>query len=604
MKSNKLFFGALTLLAFTACSDDKIADEPISGDDTFAYINVNLLSPGAGSRATTDNDFDLGTDTENKIENIVMIFYGSQGNYLSSASMSKGEITLEDATNNEEKNVELIKTAKVKVSLSGGTIPSYVMVFANPVNAGDINWGLSAIKNKTRNTYIGSNSNFAMNNSVYFKNGVLQRAVSVSKANFYQTEAEETSASTVDVYIERLAAKVKLYGKSESKVLGTQSGTLDNKTLNFVVDGWGLNATAKKCYLSKYFDLESFTDGYTTLNDELNKKFADWNESDKSRSYWAISPDYFKPVNNIVNNKYNYPYVSDQAPVSEGETKDNILNYYSFKDFAAGGSQNVAVGSSTYTLENTRHSDFYNGNDYKNSALISAVVVGHYTVNNEAKDFYVQGSKIYLEADYLTAMAEAANVIVKSDGSKLTKDDNLSTIFEIFHPTTPNMGDATKGVEENRVTVRIKNSKTGNEYLPDYSSLSNYKFKDGAADAEEISATNIDKINQLLYNHCGLSSMYKEGKAYFNIPIRHLADEPKEKEAWGAGSYGVVRNHLYNIEVKGFAELKFATLGEGVRDPEDPIVPPTDPDDKYGIKANIKVHSWRLVKQSVTLGGE
>jgi len=45
-------------------------------------------------------------------------------------------------------------------------------------------------------------------------------------------------------------------------------------------------------------------------------------------------------------------------------------------------------------------------------------------------------------------------------------------------------------------------------------------------------------------------------------------------------------------------------LGEGVRDPEDPIVPPTNPDDKYGIKANIKVHSWRIVKQTVELGKE
>lgn len=604
MKSNKLFFGALTLLAFTACSDDKIAEEPTSGNDTFAYINVNLLSPGAGSRATTDNDFNLGTTTENTIGNIVMVFYGSQGNYLSSASMANGEITLEDATNNEEKNVELIKKAKVKVSLSGGTIPSYMMVFANPVNTTDIGWGLSAIKDKTRTTYKGSNGNFTMNNSVFFKNGILQRAVGVSKTNFYQTTTEETSALPVDVYIERLAAKVRLYGETTDNSLGSQSGSLDGKTLNFVVEGWGINATAKKCYLSKYFDLESFENGYTTLNDQLKNKFPDWNEYDKSRSYWAISPDYFKPENNIVSGKYNYPYVSDQAPITEGETKNNILNYYRFKDFAADGSQNVAVGSSTYTLENTRHSTFYNGNDYKNSALISAVVVGHYTINNEIKDFYVQGTKIYLEADYLTAMAKAANVIVKSDGAGLTSDVTLSDIFEIFHPTTPNIGDATKGVEENRVTIRIKNSKTDGTYEPDYTSLSSYKFKNGTAEAEEISATNINLINQILYNNCGLSSKYKDGKAYFNIPIRHLATKPEEGEAWAPGSYGVVRNHLYNIAVSGFAELKFATLGEGVRDPEDPIVPPTNPDDKYGIKANIKVHSWRIVKQTVELGKE
>lgn len=100
--------------------------------------------------------------------------------------------------------------------------------------------------------------------------------------------------------------------------------------------------------------------------------------------------------------------------------------------------------------------------------------------------------------------------------------------------------------------------------------------------------------------------MYKEGKAYFNIPIRHLAEgdgEGKNSEGnYVAGAYGVVRNHLYDITINGFATLSFETLGKGVRDPEDPIVPPTDPGDKYGIDANIKVHSWRLVTQTVTLG--
>lgn len=619
MKKTNLFLGALSLLAFAACSDDKPIDEPVQGDDTYAYIKVNILTSTPGGRAVADEgNFEDGdaSKNENDIQNLVMVFYGAQGNYLSSASMANGEITLEDATNDEQPNVEKIKSAKAKVSLSGGTIPSYMMVFANPVMPTDIKWSLSAMHSQTRESYEGSNGKFAMNNSVYFgtkPNYELNREIQVSKANFYTKDSEESSATEVDVYLERLAAKVRLHSSSKTEnTLGSQSGELSSsdpeltkKTLNFVVEGWGVNATAKKCNLSKCFHIGD-TEDYNTVNNQLKTKFEDWNDSERNRSYWAISPEYAKPVYNVTNTgtaenpvfKYEYPYVSDQV-----SSTSNKLNYYGHKDFVSGGSQHVEVGNSTYTLENTRHSEFYNNTDYKNSALVSAVVVGYYTVGGEKEDFYVQGTNIYLEEEFYIAMAKAAAVIVKSNGSALTKDDAdaIKSIFEIYHPTKPNIGDAQKGVEENKVTLRIKNSLSGS-YAPDYSSLTNYKFKDGSSAAEDISAENIDRINAAIYSNCGLSSKYKEGKAYFNIPIRHLATAPGANEAWAPGSYGVVRNHIYDIAVDGFATLSFDTLGEGVRDPEDPIVPPTDPSDKYGIKAKIRVLSWRLVKQNVTLG--
>ncbi len=621
MKKNKLLFGALALLAFTACSDDKsIMEEPVTGDDTFAYIKVNLLSAGLnGGKATTNADFELGEGVENEISNLVMIFYGAQGNYLSSASMAANEITLEDANNDEANNVELIKSAKAKVSLSGGTIPSYMIIYANPINPDDIKWSMNTIHTQTRESYKGQNGKFAMNNSVYFGYGThvdikqnsdaknikdLQRAVVVSKENFYKTDNEASTAKEVNVYLERVAAKVTLHGATKNTELGSQEGTIDGKKLNFVVDGWGLNAEAKKCFLSKNLSLgDDFVETFAAIDNQLKQKFEYWNEPDKYRSYWAIALDYKVPttVSNVTvtgdKKEYKYPYVSDQA----GDK--NILNYHSFNDFAKGGKNHVEVGNATYTMENTRHSDLYS-TDFKNSGLISAVVVGHYTVDGKETDFYVQGEKIYLEKDYLTAMAKAANVIVKADGSVLTEADEakLSEVLEIHHPTVPNVGDASKGVEENLVTVRIKGTKDDKTYAPDYTALADYKFKDGSKDAEAISATNIERINQILYNNCGLTAMYKGGKAYFNIPIRHLADEPAEGEACPPAYYGVVRNHSYNISVDGFAPLAIATLGKGVRDPEDPIVPPTDPSDKFGIKAKIRVLSWRLVKQNVTLG--
>lgn len=612
MKSNKLFFGALTLLAFTACSDDKNTDEPIAGNDTFAYIKVNLLSPGLdGGRDVDDlddSDFSEGSPDENNITSLVMVFYDALGQQMASASTTGGDITSSEVNPDKEMpNVEKIKTAQAKVTLSDGKIPSYMMVFANPITPTDIQWNLDAVNAQKRTQY-KSNSGFAMNNSVHFHaDKTLQRAVKVSAENFFQSP--DSSAKPVDVYIERLAAKVKLHGKSGSESsLGSQSGSLTNEdstttTLAFEVKGWGLNATAKSCYLSKYFALSNYNNSYEQLDAQLKNGFADWNDPGRHRSYWAVTPHYNKPETNTSGSKF--PYVSDQV-VSTG-TNANTLNYYSWESFESGTNTHVVVNNSCYTLENTVHSSFYNNCDYRNSALISAVVVGQYKYNNEVKDFYTYGKNIFLEKDLMRYLAKTYPIIVKSDGKALTEDDDISKLFDLYHPKKALINES-KGVEENKVTIKLKGTNGYGETSAttvDYTAFNNYRYQNGI-NLEEISADNIAEINTLLYQTCNTANMYKDGKAYFNIPIRHLANGVGDgKNAEGnyvAGAFGVVRNHMYDITINGFAELSFETLGKGVRDPENPIVPPTDPGDKYGIDANIKVHSWRLVKQTVTLG--
>ncbi len=577
MKSNKLFFGALTLLAFTACSDDK-NNEPIqSGDSQDMYIKVNIMAANPGGRS--GETFEQGS--ENEISNITLIFYGASGNYLTHATLTKDD-EIKAGTLDQTPNVECVKTVEAKVSISNNVFPSYMMAFINPVEPSNLNWGLGSINDQKRTTWLGANNKYAMNNSVYYnKNNEFCQAVSVTKDNFYQTEAEKKDANEVEVYVERIAAKVTLQGKDASETsLGNQSGTIGENSLVFTVTGWGLNATAKQTYLCK-----NIGSSYSTVNGQINNSF-DWNDSDRNRSYWAFTPFYTKPTDaeNIKDNIYKFPFVSSQ--VSSG----NTLTYNKFSSFT------TEPGTSMYTLENTVNSAFYNSNPYRNSSLISAIVAGYYTVNGKREDFYVQGTDMYLTADFIRAMAKQGAVIVKSDGTPLSKDmtnEQLAELFEIYHPTEPIFGDITRGVEENKVTIKFKDTETNR---------TNYKFKLGSAEAVAITDENIDDIQETLYSNCGLSSAYTQGYAYFNVPIRHLASEPAQGGGWKPGSFGVVRNHHYIITVEKFAPLSTATLGKGVLNPENPVVPPTDPDEDYGIKAKIRVLSWRLVKQSVTLG--
>lgn len=579
MKKAKLLFGALAMLAFTGCSDDKNADAPIpSGDTQDAFIKVNIMSSNPGSRA--GEQFEDGTGDENEIQNITLIFYGASGNYLTHASLGQSDI--KDAAKDQEPNVELVKTVEAKVSISDGVFPSYMMAFVNPVEPNNLNWGLNSINDQRRKTHVGSNGKFAMNNSVYYDDqNTFCQAVNVSKNNFYQTNTEKADAEEVEVYVERIGAKVILQGKEGSETsLGSQSGKIGNKTLNFIVTGWGLNATARETYLCK-----NIGTSFSTINGQINNAFT-WNDADRHRSYWALTPFYTKPTDaeNISGLNYKYPFVSDQ--VSDA----NTLKYNKFNSFT------TAAGTSIYTLENTVNSAFYNNNPYRNSSLISAIVAGYYTVDGERKDFYIQGQDMYLTADYIRAMAKQGAVIVNSDGTPLNEemtDEQLSNLFEIYHPTTPILGEASRGVEENKVTIRFKDTADNR---------SNYKLKIGNSDPVDITDDNIADVQNRLYSNCGLSSAYTEGYAYFNVPIRHLAPDPATNEAWKPGSFGVVRNHQYVITVEKFADLSTETLGKGVLDPDDPVVPPTDPDEKFGIKAKIRVLAWRLVPQSVILG--
>lgn len=89
--------------------------------------------------------------------------------------------------------------------------------------------------------------------------------------------------------------------------------------------------------------------------------------------------------------------------------------------------------------------------------------------------------------------------------------------------------------------------------------------------------------------------------AYFNVPIKHLWH--RDNHEMGEtdfvaklGQYGVVRNHIYRINIQGIRGI-----GIGINDPNDPIIPGVN-SKKYYVKSQIRVLSWRLVpQQNVTL---
>ena len=107
-----------------------------------------------------------------------------------------------------------------------------------------------------------------------------------------------------------------------------------------------------------------------------------------------------------------------------------------------------------------------------------------------------------------------------------------------------------------------------------------------------------------MYFQAGTVQGFKGGKAYFTIPIKHLGfyrstntdnagkmgtEKNFNWEKVQSGDFGLVRNHIYTIEVS-----TIKGLGNGIPNFDDPIVPPTDPEE-YFIGARIIVLNWAVV---------
>ena len=77
---------------------------------------------------------------------------------------------------------------------------------------------------------------------------------------------------------------------------------------------------------------------------------------------------------------------------------------------------------------------------------------------------------------------------------------------------------------------------------------------------------------------------------YYYTDLRHLGTEVTK------GLYGVVRNHIYDVNVQSVVGL-----GTPVYNPDEVIVPQKPGEDETYIAAKINILSWRIVNNDVDL---
>ena len=691
-----LGLGALLVASVTSCKDDSLTNAPevLDADQTY-YVTIALsdVMDSNGTRADGDASFEVGTSEENRIENVYLLFYDSNGNRVGSSlfedmidSFEKGLVDNKEV----DGSTTYSKVGVVKVELAKGeTKPTQVVAIINPISSTWTSPETQARMQKLNDLEkmqlpnLRANGKFAMSNSVYYENEYAREPIMAAQIatgkDLYASDAEAREALQkgeylFDIYVERYAAKLKFRLATSSdepegasatngvhatwlKDINDDGTTDDDKRisveLEFESDYWWLNADEQSLYVTKSFfkangkqpgnDALSYADmtNALTVNNQGITPTWKWNDPSNYRSYWAQSPAYYGQ---------SFPRVTDDITddVSGSEYTGNVhtptdfsLKYYTYNEIQDLAKSNNQYSVSTsddphilYVRENTMSADALNPSKHSDepnynfkAALPSIVMTGKYSVKENGAEvadlqnqtFYITGNKDSYYLYKATELYKLFNVKMLSFLSSTNPGSNgeptavpqtiFNSIFELKHPDAKTRNSSRTNedlaavdaydemiIDSRYVALQVKDKSRGNNvYVFLNNSWRQISTLDDAA---------ITDLNRMLISSLGLVRVFNTGLAYFNIPVKHLRSSISAGNqnfglrfnspnfSWDAvrvGDFGIVRNHIYNVEV-----IKIEGLGNGINDPDDPIVPPVD-EDEYYTTTRINILNWVTV---------
>lgn len=574
MKISKLFPFACVALMMSACASDKeeIGSSTRPGSDP-QYLAVNIVNVGA-TPTTRAAEYENGTAGESAIKKVRFYFFNGDGSpYLIKNPGVTGVTGGEDknwleaspsddtSTSGTPSQIEKITQTVLVINGVQAAAPAAIVAVVNPETVeattlqnekgGDVmrlsELRYSAVGSKfyNKDASTGAVSDFVMSNSVYVNAG--EDVCASLVAGHVTTSAETAKAKPVDLYVERVVAKVTAdvdnnafeLGNGtnwDAKKYGTKKpvGKSGDYDVYAVIEGWGLANENGKAEVEKQVN-KTWADG--TLG------FTPWTTSDYHRCFWEKSVGFDagtggnQPVNPTFNQlkakMQDVLYTLPNTPESKvTNLKDNDLTKFAvaatlkYKD-AAGNWHNAEICR-------------YNG----------VSILG---IDNLKRQVALTFSQYYTSTD-------ATNY------TQLSKDD-----IDFKDP------DGT--MQQYLVTPTLANAPAGTKYYTKSTTGTTPTFTE-VPKAKVLAAIEADK-----------AEIRRDGRAYYYVPIKHLGDPGELAE------YGIVRNHFYKITLTGITGF-----GTPVYDP-DKVVKPAVPtyQDTY-LAARVQVLQWRVVTQSASLG--
>ena len=564
MKIFKFIPLACAALMMSACSSDDANNGGSTGVNDPRYLSVNIVNVGATpSRAS--EDYVNGTDDENKISKVRYYFFNGDGTpYLIKAPGADGvtgsgtvnwlEATpgYDDTTSDTPSHVEKITNTVLVINGVQSAAPSAIVAVINPEtvdpavleNNGSMRLSQlreNAVGSTFYKTDAGKVSDFVMSNSVFVNAGSDVCASLV--AGHVATSADKAKLNPVDLYVERVVAKVTAdvdpnafetgNGTNwDASQYGTKTavGKIGAYDVYAVIDGWGLADEDGKAKVEKSVNT-AWTDAILGISP--------WTTYDYHRSFWETSVEINAGTNQPVNHKFNdfNANMTDTLYTLPNTPDDKITNVYD---------NNVTKFLVAATLKyKDEHDNWHLAEICRYNGVM---ILG---VDNLKTQVALTFSKYYTSTDGSTY-------------TQLTKDD-----ITFAEPTT--------SMKNYQVTPTLAADPTGTKL---------YYIKESDGSFTQVSK---DVVNTAI--GADKAEIRTEGKAYYYVPIKHLGT------TGNLGEYGVVRNHFYKINLTGLTGF-----GTPVYNPNTVIDPTVPSYDNTYLAARIKVLQWRIVKQDVNLG--
>ena len=575
------------MLTVASCSSEDVAggdSQNDKGATSFLAVNIENVGSAPASRSYQQGDgtYEDGTDAESTINNVRFYFFNGDGTpYLLDNNGSENQPVnfldqkVETAGKDHDHTAE-IKTKAVLV-LKGETkaVPASVIAVINPdvldnttLHSGTMT--LSELRTSATGTKFHDNTNgFVMSNSVYESAG--QDVCSTPVANSVFATSEEALNNPVDIYVERVNAKVNAKidatyqreGESEPAWTKNAEGKYQIKVGSIDVTTYEENANATST--TKTYPVYAVVQGWQLADangkaevcKQINTSWyagelgiSPWTTSDYHRCFWSKSVPFTQGAQGGANHPVNPKFEDIKLSLSD-----------------------VFSTTPVYTLPNTP----------------DKVITNPTTSLNTLTKLIVAAKLVYKDEDGNYKPAQVCQyrglTLLGEDAVKKQIAGGFSQYFKKI--TTPT-GEAYQSIEASDIAFKTV---PGSSEVKDYEVVATLASTVGelyVKDGETWKTVSKVDVNAELAKET--AQVRTDGATYYYTPIKHLGT------AGSLGEYGIVRNHSYQVtiqNIKGF--------GTPVYDPDKEIDPMIPSDENTYLAASIKVLSWRVVSSKVDL---
>lgn len=566
----RILISLLAALALTSCVYERYKPEYCAEGDV--YLSFVLKGAGGtysdnGTKAnTTQTSLSAQTVAEQLVSRVDLYFYSDAGEYL-------GKWTQTLFTQQSGSDGDNVSNQVGQFTVKLDYKPSHMLVTVNSSEAFDKLRGLSLSAAREK---LQASANFNNRNGVSVKykdnSGTSQTAFDVKP--FYMsssvyldgTNAEvcdvripegkikdnkfDASSVPIEVYLERLAAKVTLKLPKLDYMVPVATSQ-DSLTAKVTLEGWNVNAVNRDSY---YFKKVNTAWTYTWQGIQ-------WNNAAKYRSYWAQDFNYEageqpgaaeleQQTSPLPTDKFLYRKLADVNLPLKKVTDSSHPDYGKY------------IGTS-YCLENTAGADILPVTDTDVSSLYSRAT--HVLI--KARLSFAAGSGATEDDDNF---ASATNFF-RYKGIFYTRTGLLRELRKEFPAVLPpSIPDSDLELVSAKDLSYCKGYDKGERVALRQNSTNTYPELKEAGENIRIDG-------------------FKDGYFYYKIPIEHISDEALSPSAsfYPVARYGVVRNHNYEISVGS----ELGGIGTGVWETGFDIRPFRKADERR-VAAHVRISPW------------